>query len=125
MLSKLTKPRFDLFQMFFMSICVIFFSAILACAYTSTAQRLYEKHTYPETAMVIDVSETDNTVTVECANGNRFVFYETSDWTVGDIAALTMHDKGTATVYDDEIIDKEYAGYTDLFLKIEKQNEIK
>ena len=91
----------------------------MACAYVDTTQTMYKKHTYPETAIVIDIDETEDSVTIECANGNRFAFFGIEDYMPGDLVALIMHDNGTKIVYDDEIIKTEYAGYTDLFLEIE------
>ncbi len=125
MWSKLLKPRFDIFSLIAFSLCIIFCSAIVACSYTSTAQSIYKKHTYPETGIIIETISEEDTVVVECANGNRFSFFGIEDYVKGDIVAMIMHDKGTSVVYDDEIIKTEYAGYTDLFLSIEKQSKIK
>ena len=87
--------------------------------YFITANAINHKHLYPETAIVIDIDETEDIVTVECANGNRFSFFGIEDYMHGDLVALTMYDNGTSIVYDDKIVDDEYAGYADLFLEIE------
>lgn len=66
---------------------------------------------YPETAIVREVDHKADEVTVECFNGNRFVFYGIDDWTEGDICSMLMYDNGTPIVYDDEIMSVKYSGY--------------
>ena len=105
--------------MFSILTVILIANALILGTYFVTNKTVYQKHLYPETAMVINVDEIEDTVTVECANGNRFIFFGIEDYMPGDLVALTMHDNGTKIVYDDEIIKTEYAGYTDLFLKIE------
>ena len=125
MWSKLLKSRFDIFQLIIFSLCIIFGASVMAYTYTATIQTMYRNHTYPETAMVIEIIKDEDTIVVECANGNRFAFFGIEDYEKGDLVSLIMHDNGTKIVYDDEIIKAEYAGYTDLFLEIEEQCEIK
>ena len=49
---------------------------------------------------------------VECIDGagNVWEFFGCEDWQEGDFAALLMNDKGTPSIYDDEIITARYAG---------------
>lgn len=105
--------------MFSILTVILILNALILGTYFVTDKTVYQKHLYPETSIVIDIDETEDIVTVECANGNRFAFFGVEDYMQGDLVALTMHDNGTKIVYDDEIIKTEYAGYTDLFLEIE------
>ena len=66
---------------------------------------------YPETAIVREVDYKADEVTVECFNGNLFVFKGTEDWAEGDICSMLMYDNGTPIVYDDEILSVKYSGY--------------
>lgn len=119
------KKRFDILQLLPICAVIIFLSALISCAYVTTTQILYDKYRYPETGIIIETIPEEDTAVVECANGNRFAFFGIEDYVKGDIVAMIMHNNGTAVVYDDEIIKTEYAGYTDLFLNIEKQSKIK
>lgn len=105
----------------------LFIACILMMfTYFSTCKESMIKHLYPEVAMVIAINEETDCITVECANGNRFEFYnDKEDWMIGDLCGMIMHDQYTEIVYNDKIIKTEYAGYTDLFLNIEKQSKIK
>lgn len=64
---------------------------------------------YPETAIVIDVNETEDCVIVECGNGNLFQFYGAEDFIEGDVCSMLMSDNGTANVADDIILDVKYS----------------
>ena len=66
---------------------------------------------YPETAIVREVDDKADEVTVECFNGNQFVFKGTDDWDTNDICSMLMYDNGTPIVYDDEILSVKYSGY--------------
>lgn len=66
---------------------------------------------YPETAIVREVDCKADEVTVECFNGNLFVFKGTDDWDTNDICSMLMYDNGTPIVYDDEILSVKYSGY--------------
>ena len=65
---------------------------------------------YPMTGTVVDLNETNDTVTIETATGNRFTFYGTEDWQIGDTAAAIMYSNGTETVTDDIILSVRYYG---------------
>ena len=66
---------------------------------------------YPLSTIVTEVDEDTDIVTVQDFNGNVWQFMGAEDWAVNDVCALIMDSKGTATIYDDEIISKNYCGY--------------
>lgn len=78
---------------------------------------LSEEKTYAITTQVIQVDYDNNLVVCEDFNGNLWEFEGTEDWMYGDIATLTMNDKGTETIYDDEIVSTVYNGYFNGFPK--------
>lgn len=65
---------------------------------------------YPETAIVREIDPVEDTVLVECGNGNLFVFKGTDDWEEDDICSMLMSDNGTVNVNDDIILDVKYSG---------------
>lgn len=84
---------------------------------------------YPLTGIVTEVNyevepEVDE-VTMTCANGNRFSWYaDSSDcWELYDLASCIMDSKGTAIVYDDEVLLAHYAGALEHFEEIQKGEE--
>ena len=44
-------------------------------------------------------------------NGNEWIYEGVEDFDCGDIVAAIMEERGTPTIYDDEIIMIRYAGY--------------
>lgn len=92
-------------------------AALLASlASAATTQAHITNHTYPQTAVITEISESTETITVTCANGNRFSFHASpEDWFQGDLVSLTMHDNGTETVGDDRILQIRYSGTPEMF----------
>lgn len=92
-------------------------AALLASlASAAITQANITSHTYPATAVITEISESTETITVTCANGNRFSFRSApEDWFQGDLVSLTMHDNGTATVEDDRILQVRYSGTPEMF----------
>ena len=66
--------------------------------------------TYPMTTKVVGIDKAHDIVILEDANGNLWEYEGCEDWEEGDIASLLMNDKGTATIYDDEIVMIRYNG---------------
>lgn len=99
------------------NILPIIAAALLASlASAAITQAHITNHTYPETAVITEINESTETITVTCANGNRFSFLSSpEDWFQGDIVSLTMHDNGTETVDDDRIIHIRYSGTPEMF----------
>lgn len=72
-------------------------------------------------AMVTEIDNENNIITVTCGNGNMFSFYNVcEDWMCGDLCSLIMYDNGTEIVYDDMIVSARYGGYLELFEEIEE-----
>ena len=82
---------------------------------------------YPLTGIITsitpDTDSRENVITFECGNGNIFQFTDSTnaDWDTYDLVSCVMDNKGTATVYDDEVVTAMYAGYTDQFQRIEER----
>lgn len=90
-------------------VCVMGFFIMLSCVWTEKEAELTET-LYPLAVKIKTVDrETD---VVECVDGggNVWEFFGCEDWQEGDFAALLMNDKGTPSIYDDEIITARYAG---------------
>lgn len=99
------------------NILPIIAAAILASlASAAITQANITAHTYPETAVITEINESTETITVTCANGNRFSFRSApEDWFPGDLVSMTMHDNGTETVEDDRILQIRYSGTPEMF----------
>ena len=81
--------------------------AIIALCGVATATA----EVYPETAKVVEVNYSTDTVTVETFTGYLFTFEGCEDWQEGDCACLIMEDNGTEKIYDDEIVLAQYGGW--------------
>ena len=73
---------------------------------------------YPLTGIVTEVNYSENTVTIECANGNEFQFYGCEDYVIGDLVGCIMYNNKTEIVYDDEILGCCYVGHVTQFMEI-------
>ena len=63
---------------------------------------------YPLMATVIEIN--DNIVMIEDNNGEVWEFEGSEDWQINDICSCIMNDKGTKTIYDDEIVKIKFDG---------------
>lgn len=75
---------------------------------------------YPLTGIVTSVTPDDSdtcseVITFTCSNGNMFSFTAptTDCWEEADLVSCIMNNKGTETVYDDEVVTAMYSGSTD------------
>jgi hypothetical protein len=69
---------------------------------------------YPSLLRITEVQ--DNVVTGIDANGFTFRFVDVyEEWDVDDLCAVIFDDKGTTSIYDDEIRQTRYVGYADLY----------
>lgn len=74
---------------------------------------------YPLTGIITEIEyEVEpgvDLLTMTCANGNMFSWYEESTdcWELNDLASCLMDSNGTKYVYDDEVILAHYAGSLD------------
>lgn len=84
---------------------------------------------YPLTGIITSIApdsdSRENVITLECGNGNIFQFTDSTsaDWDTYDLVSCVMDNKGTAIVYDDEVVTTMYAGYTSQFQKIEEERK--
>ncbi len=69
------------------------------------------------TSVITDTSSDTRTdiITFTCSNGNMFSFTAptTDCWEEADLVSCIMNNKGTETIYDDEVITAMYSGSTD------------
>lgn len=82
-------------------------------------------NTYPALVKVTEIREievgdgiiTDLEVTgFDCESRKYSWFEDSEDVEVGDLMALTMFDKGTPYVIDDEVVNSRYVGIAEWFL---------
>lgn len=74
---------------------------------------------YPRTAMITEIDEANNIITLTCSNGNVFsTKREIEDFMVGNICSMLMYDCGTEYVCDDKVVVLKYDGYLELFESI-------
>lgn len=104
------------------------FTALASCQPASAATETIpptisnslNKTFYPLTGIVTSVTPDDSdtrseVITFTCSNGNMFSFIAptTDCWEEADLVSCIMNNKGTETVYDDEVITSMYSGSTD------------
>lgn len=78
-------------------LCVLF--PVCACA----------EH-YAKTALVVEIDKKADCVVCVDYDGEEWVFDGAKGWHVNDIVSLLMDDKGTDSIYDDEIINAFFGG---------------
>lgn len=71
----------------------------------------YSNHTYSTTMVVVAID--DDSMGLADFNGDMWVVEGVEDWQIGDFATVTMYDKFTDSIYDDEIIKMRYSGWLD------------
>lgn len=119
--NKGTEQRKDINTMKNFIITAILISLILGlglvgCLASTDALKPVEEQTkveetvYALTTKVILVDYTTDIVWCKDFNGNVWELQDCSDWAIDDIATLLMSDKGTRSIYDDEIIRARYQG---------------
>ncbi len=71
---------------------------------------------YPTTAVITDINEQNDIVTMSTASGLVYQFEGIEDYYTGDLVACLMFDNGTPdNVRDDIILSHRYTGTTKLF----------
>ena len=63
---------------------------------------------YAKSAQVVEIDRAADVVTVVDCMGDLWEFTGAEDWEIGDWCAMIMNDRGTPSVYDDEIISVRY-----------------
>ena len=66
---------------------------------------------YPQTFVVDLINHDQNYMVLVDFNGNEWIWEGVEDFSCGDIVAAIMEERGTPTIYDDEIVTIRYAGY--------------
>ena len=97
----------------FKSIIITLVTLIAASAPAAGPTNTDLRREYPETFIVTEVNSTENYITLETFSGNVFIWHNSEDWMIGDIASAIMDSNGTEEVEDDEIIKLMYSGYID------------
>lgn len=82
---------------------------LCACSVESTTEA--SPQVYALVSEVVELDKANGTVTVEDYNGNLWAFAGVEDWEKGDACAMAMNDKGTESIYDDEIVNVNYQGW--------------
>ncbi len=90
-------------------ICVIGIVIMIGTACEATQTKPTET-LYPLAVKIESVDREADVVKCVDGAGNVWEFFGCEDWQEGDFAALLMNDKGTPSIYDDEIITARYAG---------------
>lgn len=68
---------------------------------------------YAFTLMVYEVDyENDIFYATDYSGYNSWEFTEIEDWMIGDLIALLMDDNNTNFIFDDEVINYRYVGWT-------------
>lgn len=68
---------------------------------------------YPKTMQITGMDRETDIVTCTDSVGFQWEFYGCEDYYVGDYVSAIMYDNNTQNVFDDEIIEVRYSGYTD------------
>lgn len=68
------------------------------------------QNTYPRAMEIVEIKN-DTAICVD-AVGYEWEFTEVGDLFVGDIVICTMYDNNTTQIFDDEIVDVVWSGYT-------------
>ena len=88
---------------------VALFLFVVAVAHVAFADASF----YARTAVIVDFDFEEDIVVVKDGAGLLWEFYGIEDYCIGDFVSMLMWDVGTPdTIFDDEIIDVVYAGFT-------------
>ena len=90
---------------------VIVWSVVVACAILMGIVACASAEQYPQAFVVDRVNREQNYMVLIDFNGNEWVYEDVEDFDCGDIVAAIMEERGTPTIYDDEIVMIRYAGY--------------
>lgn len=68
---------------------------------------------YPQIFVVNEIDYSQDSLILTDFNGNDWIWIEVKDYNIGDIVAAIMDDNNTEIIYDDNIINLRYTGYTE------------
>jgi hypothetical protein len=89
----------------------IVWSVVVALAILLGVAACANAETYPQTFVVDSVNHEQNYMVLVDFNGNEWIWEGVEDFDRGDIVAAIMEERGTPTIYDDEIVKIRYTGY--------------
>lgn len=90
---------------------IIIWCIVIACAILMGIAACASAEQYPQTFVVDSINYNQNYMILIDFNGNEWIHEDVEDFDRGDIVAAIMEERGTPTIYDDEIIMIRYAGY--------------
>ena len=90
---------------------IIVWSIVIAIAILMGIVACASAEIYPQTFVVDLVNHEQNYMVLVDYNGNEWIYEGVEDFNCGDIVAAIMEERGTPTIYDDEIVMIRYAGY--------------
>ena len=90
---------------------IIVWSIVVACAILMGIVACASAEQYPQTFVVDSINHNQNYMVLVDYNGNEWFYENIEDFNRGDIVAAIMEERGTLTIYDDEIVMIRYAGY--------------
>jgi hypothetical protein len=67
---------------------------------------------YSKVMRIVEVNYEENLVLCVDMNGEEWAFEGTEDYFINDAVVCEMYDNNTINIYDDEIINVYYAGFT-------------
>lgn len=85
---------------------------VCASALWATAETTDSCEVYALICEVVEVDRTTDTVTAQDFNGNLWAFSGCDDWAEGDSCGMVMNTMGTTSIYDDEIENVKYGGWS-------------
>ncbi len=89
----------------------IVWSVVIAIAILMGVVACASAEIYPQTFVVDLVNHEQNYMVLVDYNGNEWIWEGVEDFDCGDIVAAIMEERGTPTIYDDEIVIIRYTGY--------------
>ena len=89
----------------------IIWSIVVAIAILMGIAACASAEQYPQAFVVELVNYEQDFMVLVDYNGNEWIYEGIEDFDCGDIVAAIMEERGTSTIYDDEIIMIRYAGY--------------
>jgi len=90
---------------------VVVWSVIVAIAILMGIAACASAEQYPQTFVVDRINREQNYMILIDFNGNEWIYENVEDFDCGDIVAVIMEERGTPTIYDDEIVKIRYTGY--------------
>lgn len=91
-------------------LCVVCAVAACVCKVVALVEQPKEQ-TYAMTCKVVATDREYDTLVLKDSTGNLWALEGCEDWQVNDCCAVVMNDKGTDSIYDDEIVSLRYQAW--------------